>query len=192
MIYYLDVVGDRLLRAQALDQPRRRFLDPSARFLSHTLAIADLVTDLLTSAGAPGWRLQHYELEPTASRQFQGLGGQTCTLKPDLYLETAAPESRGDVVAYFVELDLGAESLPTLLRKCNSYEQYRRSGTEQAQYGSFPQVIWSMDGRTPTIIDRRQRALLDAIRRDQRLPNELFVISDRPTLTSLIRQGGPS
>lgn len=192
LIYYVDVVGDRLLRDQAGDRPRRRFLDPSARFLSHTLAIADTVTDLLAAAGPLDWRLQQYELEPTAWRRFHELGGQTCILKPDLYLETAAPASAADVVAYFVELDLGAESLPTLLRKCHSYEQYRRSGTEQAQYGSFPQVIWSMAARTPAIAERRQRALSDAIRRDQQLPDELFLISDRPALTSLIRQGGTS
>lgn len=190
LVYYVDVIGDRLLRERQPDRARRRFLDPSVRFLSHTLAVADTVTDLLHPGDTERWCLHHFELEPTAWRQHHDLGGATFTLKPDLYLETAPSAQSDDVTAYFVEIDLGAESLPTLLRKCHTYEQYRRTGTEQTQYGSFPQVIWSITARTRVIAERRRRALIDAIHHDPQLPDALFLVTDPSDLTTLISNGG--
>jgi Replication-relaxation len=65
-------------------------------------------------------------------------GGQAI-LKPDLYAVTA---SRDFEDSWFIEVDRGTESLPTLLRKCGQYEEYRRSGVEQRDRQVFPLVLW--------------------------------------------------
>ena len=70
---------------------------------------------------------------------------------------------------WFVEVDLGTESLPTLLRKCGQYEAYRASGIEQAQLGVFPMVLW--------VFNRADRIdkLMRAVSRSHRLDSRLFV-----------------
>jgi hypothetical protein len=43
---------------------------------------------------------------------------------------------------WFIEVDRGTESLPTVLRQCDRYESYRRSGAAQAEVGVFPIIVW--------------------------------------------------
>lgn len=189
-VYYIDEVGDRLRRQQDPDRPRRRYQEPSTRFLSHTLAIADTVTTLVRTTSSQGPSLVRYELEPAAWRRYRNFSGGSVVLKPDIYLESAVSPEHDDVAAFFLEIDLGGESLTTLLRKCLAYEQYRRSGIEQDQYGAFPYVIWTMSARTPEIATRRQEALTKAILRNPQLPAELFIITTPAELPTLIMKGG--
>ncbi|WP_081377551.1 MULTISPECIES: replication-relaxation family protein [Rhodococcus] len=189
-VYYIDEVGDRLRRQQDPDRPRRRYQEPSTRFLSHTLAIANTVTTLVSATNSPGPSLVRYELEPAAWRRYRNFSGGSVVLKPDIYLESAVSPEHDDVAAFFLEIDLGGESLTTLLRKCLAYEQYRRSGIEQDQYGAFPYVIWTMSARTPEIASRRQEALANAISRHPQLPDELFIITAPAELPTLIMKGG--
>lgn len=189
-VYYIDEVGDRLRRQQDPDRPRRRYQEPSTRFLSHTLAIANTVTTLISATNSPGPSLVRYELEPAAWRRYRNFSGGSVVLKPDIYLESAVSPEHDDVAAFFLEIDLGGESLTTLLRKCLAYEQYRRSGIEQDQYGAFPYVIWTMSARTPEIATRRQEALTKAILRNPQLPAELFIITTPVELPTLIMKGG--
>ena len=115
------------------------------------------------------------EVEPTSWRNFTGPGGERKSLQPDLaaLVQTEAFDER-----WFLEVDLGTESLPTLLRKCGQYEAYRASGQEQAEHGSFPLVWW--------ILTSSQRAdrLMATIRRTPRLTSALYravTFSDLPT-----------
>ncbi len=189
-VYYIDEVGDRLRRTRDPARPRRRYQEPSTRFLSHTLAIADTVTTLIRATSSQGPSLVRYELEPAAWRRYRTFSGTSVVLKPDLYLESAANTEDGDVAAYFAGIDLGGGSVTTLLRKCLAYEQYRRSGIEQDQYGAFPFVIWTMSARTPEIASRRQEAFASAIARNPQLPDELFIITTPAELPTLIMKGG--
>ncbi|WP_082920659.1 replication-relaxation family protein [Rhodococcus sp. YH3-3] len=189
-VYHIDEVGDRLRRQQDPDRPRRRYQEPSTRFLSHTLAIADTVTTLIRATSSQGPSLVRYELEPASWRRYRNFNGGSVVLKPDIYLESAVSPEHDDVAAFFLEIDLGGESLTTLLRKCLAYEQYRRSGIEQDQYGAFPYVIWTMSARTPEIATRRQEALAKAISRNSQLPSELFIITTPAELPTLIMKGG--
>ncbi|MGW6423021.1 replication-relaxation family protein [Nocardia sp. NPDC055053] len=80
-------------------------------------------------------------------RTYIGTGGARLTLKPDLYAETASPPGSEYVDGAFIEIDMGTESIPTLIRKCREYESYRRQGIEQDRSdGAFPVVIWSSAG----------------------------------------------
>jgi Replication-relaxation len=65
---------------------------------------------------------------------------------------TASPDFED---SWFIEVDRGTESLPTLLRKCGRYEEYRRSGIEQRDRQVFPLVLW-------LLLDERRRHVLGA------------------------------
>lgn len=69
---------------------------------------------------------------------------------------------------WFLEMDLGTESQPTLLRQCEQYEAYRTTGVEQTEHGSFPLVWWILTDK------HRAQRLLESIRRSPRLTPALY------------------
>ncbi|MDM2496001.1 replication-relaxation family protein [Mycobacteroides abscessus] len=186
-VHYVDVVGDRLLR----DRPgraARRPHEPTERFVRHTLAVADAHIELISAHRRGDLELVESSVEPASWRTHTGVGGARLTLKPDLSAETATDNDY--VHAWFIEIDLGTESIPTLLRKCHDYEAYRQTGIEQDRHGSFPLVVWSITHRDPAKGESRRQALADAIARDRRLPSALFRIVAPEQLLPLIRNGG--
>lgn len=190
LVHYVDVAGERLL----LNGPRRsrkQRHEPTPRFVSHRLAVADAHVMLIDADRDPSLELVDSSVEPTSWRSFTGLGAARRTLKPDLFAETAT--DGGDLVhAWFIEIDLGTESLPTLLTKCREYEAYRQTGIEQDRHGAFPLVVWSVTHLDPAKADRRRQALAEAIAADPRLPTALFSIVAPEQLLPLIRSGGAS
>ena len=60
-------------------------------------------------------------------------------LKPDAAVVVRLGEYED---RWFIEMDLGTESAPTLARKCELYRRYWQSGTEQARNDVFPRVLW--------------------------------------------------
>jgi hypothetical protein len=83
---------------------------------------------------------------------------------------------------WFIEVDLGTESLPTLLRKCGQYETYRASGIEQADYGVFPLVLWFF-----TVPERAER-LAQAVARSPRLTPALYRYAQPETLSRVLME----
>ncbi len=162
-VWQLTSGAARLLRDDGVGFRRH---DPSPRFLGHCLAVADvnlllrgLLHDVATAVDV--------EVEPASWRGFTGPGGERRSLQPDLaaLIQTKEFDER-----WFLEVDLGTESLPTLLKKCGQYENYRASGVEQSEHGSFPLVWW--------ILTSQQRAdrLTATIRRTPRLTPALYRI----------------
>lgn len=176
-IYAIGPVGQRLLSREG---PRRRFREPSTTFAEHTLAVAELVVALTLSARHAGRiDLLDLEPEPRSWRKFQSLSGVS-VLKPDLFvnLGVGAFEHR-----WFVEVDLGTEHLPALLRKCHVYQSYFQCGAEQEEHGVFPRVCWAL----PDI--RRTQMLRDAIDADRVLTDELFVCVDMGDVVPTVSGG---
>ncbi|PVB15913.1 replication-relaxation family protein [Mycobacteroides abscessus] len=189
-VYGVDIVGDRLLRDLVRGGARVRGLqEPSLRFLNHRLAIADCHATLVAADRTRQIELTDSSVEPASWRTFTGTSGARLTLKPDLYAETTTAPGSDLVTAWFLEIDLGTESIPTLLRKCRDYEAYRRSGIEQDRHGSFPLVIWSMTHPDSAKAQRRRQALAEAIAADRNLPDVLFRIVAPEQLLPLIQQG---
>ncbi|TWP34342.1 replication-relaxation family protein [Leekyejoonella antrihumi] len=119
---------------------------PTTRFLAHELAIADAHLAAMQAATDMTAALQ-VQIEKRATRTYTGLGGAALRLTPDLALRLSGSDADGAYEDYwFVEVDLGTESLPTLVRKCEQYETYFRTGTEQARTGIFPLVLWRFHG----------------------------------------------
>lgn len=189
LIYYVDTAGDRIQRDSTQARTRRRFDEPSARFLDHTLAIADMAIAVMDAAKAHGAEVVKIDPEHHATRTYQDGYGVPQVLRPDIYVELAASVGDDEVSAFFIEVDLGHESLPTLVGKSLAYEDYRATGTEQRQYGGFPQVIWAMDAYRQTTALRRRKALGDAIERNNRTATGLYRILALPDTADALVQG---
>jgi hypothetical protein len=186
-VYHVGVAGDRLLERPVRRSGRLRY-EPSARFLAHRLAVADAHVSLIEADRDGQIEIVDNAVEPATWRSFTGLGAARRTLKPDLFAETATAD---DVVrAWFIEIDLGTEHIPTLLTKCREYEAYRQTGIEQDRHGAFPLVIWSLMHADPAKAERRRQALADAIAADRILPSALFRIVAPEGVLRLIRSGG--
>ncbi|GAA1344258.1 replication-relaxation family protein [Arthrobacter roseus] len=189
LVYYVDTAGDRIQRDGAQARRRRRFDEPSARFLDHTLAIADMAIAVREAAQSHGAEVVKIDPEHHATRTYQDGYGVPQVLRPDLYIELAASVGDDEVSVFFIEVDLGHESLPTLLGKSLAYEEYRATGSEQRQYGGFPQVIWAMDAHRETTALRRRKALGDAIERNSRTAASLYRILALPDTADALVQG---
>ena len=175
-VWSLDTIGDRLTRAEG--GPRRRVDEPSFAFLSHSLAVTESHVRLQEATRAGVFRLTAVQVETEAWRDFVTPSGVRSILKPDLMV-TVSGDAYDD--HWYVEIDLGTESLPVLLKKCRAYEDYRRTGRAQTEHGVFPRVLW--------VLPMRERAtrLTGAIAAEPTLPDRLFTCTDPDTLIATLR-----
>jgi len=163
-VYGLGPVGARVLGD---DNARRHYREPSEAFLEHTLAIADVVVDLLVGRRSGGFEVLELEAEPRCWRSHNGLGGRQL-LRPDLFVSLGIGEFEHRC---FLEIDLGTEHLPTLVRKCQAYLVHYRSGVEQETHGVYPTVWWVVQTR------RRVEQLTKALQRTRGPVDNLFVVT---------------
>lgn len=162
-VWCLDIVGDRLLRTE--DGTRRRFREPSFPFLAHTLQVTETVVQLYEAASGDTFSIDTVEVETEAWRTYVGPGGAKTILKPDLFV-TVGNDIYDD--HWYIEVDMGTESLPVLIRKCAAYEAYRRTGRPQAEHGVMPRVLWILPDTS------RVERLKAAITGDPVLPTGMF------------------
>lgn len=148
-VWRVGVVGHRLLAQHDGRPVRRDSHEPGLRFLEHCLGIADIHLSLLDAERRGHLAIEAIEFEPDNWRSYLGVGGESCVLKPDLFAITASGAYED---CWFIELDRGTESIPTVLAQCRRYEAYRRTGQDQSKLGVFPLVVW-----VTTSEARRQR-----------------------------------
>lgn len=141
-VWCLDTIGDRL-----------------------TLAVTETHVRLQEATRMGTFLLNAVQVETEAWRDYVTPDGTTSILKPDLMV-TVSSDAYDD--HWYLEIDLGSESLPVLLRKCRAYEDYRRTGRAQAEHGIFPRVLWVLP--TPSRASRLQVA----IAAEPTLPDRLF------------------
>ncbi|MCU1387849.1 MAG: hypothetical protein JWL72_1187 [Ilumatobacteraceae bacterium] len=165
-VYGLSGHGQRVVgtHGPAGGVRRRRQWEPRALFLNHLLAVSSLYVELRTLAAQASIDVTEFEAEPGCWRTFTSLMGQDIILKPDAFtvLLTADEE-----LHWFVEVDNGTESLPTVRRKLDLYWDYYSSGNEQRLSGIFPRVLYVAS--TP----HRAAALLGLLRQ---LPAERWTL----------------
>jgi len=175
-VWQLAPAGARLLRDDGMSH---RVHEPSPRFLSHCLAIADVHLGIRDLAQIDHVRDVSVETEPVSWRRYAGPGGELRWLQPDL---SAFVTTNDYTDRWLLEVDLGSESLPTLLRKCGQYEAYRATGIEQEQHGAFPLVIWTF-----TKPERAER-LQEAIARSPRMTPQLYRFTTIESFAAVVQE----
>lgn len=175
-IWCLDGIGDRLTRAEG--GSRKRVVEPSFPFLTHTLAVTETHVELLGEARTGTFHLIGVQVETEAWREYVAPGGVRSMLKPDLMV-TITSDAYDD--HWYIEVDLNTEWIPTLLKKCRAYDDYRRTGRAQAEHGVFPRVLWVLT--TP----ERVMKLTAAIAAEPTLPDRLFVAITPDQLIETVR-----
>lgn len=174
--YFLGPAGHRLSVRQGFTL--KRLAEPGDRLVRHTLAIAEVVTQLHEAQRAGDLDIIEVQTEPTCWRGFLGLMGARVILRPDLFcrIGSGAYEDR-----WFVEVDLATESRSTLAGKARRYLSHYRSGSEQREHGVYPRVVWSVpDGR-------RAEVLEDALRTLPPAAQHLFVVVTSADLIGYVR-----
>lgn len=175
-VYAVAPLGHRLLDR---DGARRRFREPSATFVHHTLAITQLVVDLIELQRAKRLEILRLEPEPRCWRTYTSPSGVQ-TLRPDLFVSLGVGEYEHH---WFIEMDLGTETIARRLVKCKQYDAYYRTGREQADHGLFPKVLW--------IVPRGSLAaeLQRAVRSARGLDSDLFEVTTRANALQALAGG---
>jgi Replication-relaxation len=118
LLFTLDTAGARLLRQWATQDgdsaPPRRPREPGNAFLTHTLAISEFYVCLTELARSGNFELAEFATEPECWWP-NGTGG---FLKPDAYTLLSTPRHQD---AWWIEVDLGTETLPRLRAKLRNY-----------------------------------------------------------------------
>jgi hypothetical protein len=176
-VYCLDVAGSRLL------EPERKFRrpdDPGNRLLDHSLAVAELYTQLAVAHRRAELTLTSFTAEPACWRHFPGPGGGRVTLKPDAFVATRQDQFED---RWFIEVDRATEAVSVVAKKCELYRRYWQTGIEQARFDVFPRVLWTVPDQ------RRYDALIEVF---GRLPVEvwpLFTVALAEDAVARIAQG---
>lgn len=168
-VYRLTAAGHAIVRPA-----HSRATKPyTSRFTAHTLAIAQLAADLVTTTRDTATHLASFITEPE-SWTADAVGSY---LKPDAYLQLQTPAL---TMHWWVEVDLGTESLPTLERKLRSYLDFVNRG-QLGPHGLVPQVLVSLT--TP----EREAALGRVLDRLPAPAQELFMpcLASRAVVTLL-------
>jgi Replication-relaxation len=178
-VYALDVAGQRLSDLATGGRPGRPW-PLGAGFLAHSLAVTEVYVRLVLAERAGLLHIARFVGEPGSWRRFFGPGGGRVVLKPDAYVVLLVGD---DEDHWFLEVDLGTESAPTVARKCNLYRSYWQSGTEEARTGVFPRVLWLVRD------ERRAQVLHGVVQRQPGEAAELFDVALSSEVVERVLQG---
>jgi hypothetical protein len=184
-IWMLTSVGQRLRSMRAGLGYVGRVRPPGERFIAHYLAIAEARLALVMAERSGQLAIGRVQIEPTCWRSFTGLGGAREILKPDMAAVTALSRDAEYEDHWFIEIDRGTESLPTLMKQCRLYEVYRRTGVEESTSGVFPLVLWVVPDEV------RAGKLRAALAASSGLDQQLYRVTTPERFIAVIR-GEPS
>lgn len=182
-VWGLGQIGARLLHEnkRAEEAPvRYREHEPSTTFLKHTLAVAEVALRLAEAAHADRFNIIDIQHEPACWRAYNGSGGGTLRIKPDLAVVSATEDFEDH---WFFEVDLATEPPSRVVRTCLSYQEYQRSGIEQRRLGLFPAVVWIV----PTA--RRKESIETRLGESQAIDVRLFRVITLDELETLMQRG---
>ncbi len=150
----------------------RRARTPGARYLAHTLAVAGLYVDLVDAERHGRLAIGVFSPEPECWRPYTGAWAAALTLKPDAYLKLAVGDYE---YSWFIEQDMATEAQTTIEGKARRYHDYYRSGTEQAERGVFPRVLWIVPNTS------RAERVREALNGSPPTPSACLPSPQRPT-----------
>ena len=137
LIYVLDTLGRRLVDERGTGGTRQRRPWPIGQlFVAHTLAISELYVRLREAERADHLQLLTFEAEPDAWHPTS-LG----MVKPDAHAVVATGRYEDH---FWLEVDRGTESLPTLRRKLLAYVDVALAG-DRGPAGVLPRVLVTVE-----------------------------------------------
>jgi hypothetical protein len=167
-LYQLSDVGQRVLNSSS-GEPRRRPHTPGMAFIRHALAVTEIYVRLTEVASSSSEiEILQFSAEPDCWRYFPGRDGRQTAVKPDAYVRIASGDFED---SWFVEVDLGTESRTVISAKLDAYRSYWTSGTEQADRGVFPRVLWTAPD------ERRAQLITDCCGRQPAKAWTLFMVT---------------
>jgi hypothetical protein len=172
------------LGARLLDHPtRRRSQEPSLLHSNHVLAVAELVVRLHERARQNVQvELLEVQAEPDCWRVITAPHGGRVLLKPDLRVTLGVQDQE---LHWFVEQDNASEHRPVLTRKCETYLQAWRDGSEQATAGVFPRVLWVVPDQARVEV---MRSVIEAL---PQAPGGMFVVAATEQAITVMRGAEP-
>jgi hypothetical protein len=182
-VWSLTETGGRLLHHGGVSNllPKRlRTHEPTATFLEHTLAVAEVCLRLTEAARGGDFTILELQREPDCWRAYTGRDGGVATLKPDLALVTACGDFEDH---WFLEVDRDTEPPSRIVRACLRYEAYRGTDSEQKRLGVFPAVIWVVPH------PKRAAALKTHLSKTPGVSRSVFEVVAIDDLPSLVRAG---
>ncbi len=179
-VWHLTEAGHRLLTLNDPgDQSRKRFSEPSALFLEHTLAIAECAVQLTCLCReSEDLTLDLVDTEPSCWRRYRD-ENRINYLKPDLFAITTYD---GYEDRWFIEMDLGSESATQIVEKCNIYLRYYYTGIEQRATEMFPLVVWIVKD------ENSKESLKNYIRDSLKGHPKMFLVIAPDELEKMLRQ----
>ncbi|MHB1341017.1 MAG: replication-relaxation family protein [Coriobacteriia bacterium] len=181
-VWSLAETGARLLRNACDVELSKRFRthEPTANFLEHTLAVAEVCLRLSEAAQSDSFAVLELQREPDCWRAYSSPHGGVAYLKPDLSLVTVSDDYEDH---WFLEIDRDTEPPSRVIRACFKYEAYRQTGAEKKRLGIFPAVVWV----TP---DAKRAASLEShIAKTAGLSRGLYGVIPIDELPSLVKAG---
>ena len=180
-IWCLTEAGYRLLHLSDTEKPiRKRFLELSPDFQNHTLAVSECcVTAVEANRELQSGIAPIIQFEPVCWRPFQHMG-KSLSLNPDLYIALR----NGDYEDHwFIEMDMGTESMDRIISKCEHYFKYYNTKLEQRRTGTFPIVLWVV-----TKPDRKRKFIDEMKFRFHNKP-KMFVVVCQDELKDVLLNG---
>ena len=174
-VYSVGLAGSKLLAGRGL-QVRRSGV-PGDRHIRHVLAITEAVVSLNQAHRAGELDLIEVQTEPRCWRAFLTGFATRMIMKPDLFVRVGAGalEDR-----YFIEIDMATEASGTIDAKAERYFKHLRSGTEQAEHGVYPGVVWAAPD------EQRAERLQAMLGRQRSGISRMFSVCLQPDLVSYL------
>ena len=180
-VWHLTEAGYRLLTLNDPDSgPRKRFREPSAMFLNHTLAVAECAVQLTCICRTSyDIDLEQVDCEPFCWRYYKDEDGRFTYLRPDLFAITNYDDYED---RWFIEIDLATESPMDVVEKCNAYLRYYYTDIEQKETDVFPLVVWI------TTDESRKQRLKEYISDQIKGHPKMFLVITPDELEKMLRQ----
>lgn len=181
LVFSLGPAGQRLLAVEedGAGGRIRRPGTPTARFMIHNLAVAELYVGLVEASRSHTLTLVDYRAEPAC--WWRDSEGEW--IKPDAY----AVVSAGNVEdSWAIEVDQATESLPTLRRKLMVYLRLVATEERGPDSGQLPRVLVTVPD------ERRLNAVRELVRSLPEPADGLFAVTlhDRtvPYIVQVLRE----
>lgn len=150
-VFFLDPAAHRLMGLAEGRKSSKELADfkPSRWSHRHALVISELYVQCIESVRRGNLQLADFVTEPACWRE-DGNGGY---LRPDAYIKVAVPKTTRRQ-HWWIEVDLGTESTPTVRAKFDKYMQFvnRNIGGPD---GTIPRILVTVEDESRSVAIKR-------------------------------------